>query len=94
LAPVHWEINPALRAQIAAAVWQIDDGNLVGAPALAVHMRIAEAAMADNGATNRTILIGAVIALAIVVIFIGAGGIGKTTIEGDADLPPVATGSR
>jgi hypothetical protein len=76
-------------------VWRIDDGNLVGAPALAVHMRIAEAAMPDNGeATNRTILIGAVIALAIVVIFIGAGGIGKTTIEGDADLPPVATGSR
>jgi hypothetical protein len=50
--------------------------------------------MADNGATNRTILIGAVIALAILVIFIGAGGVGKTTIEGDADLPPVATGSR
>jgi hypothetical protein len=39
------------------------------------------------------VLIGALIALALAVFFVSGGEyVGKTTVNSDADLPPVATG--
>jgi hypothetical protein len=51
--------------------------------------------MASNGGSNGTLgaILGALIALAVAVFLLNGGEhLGKTTVRGDADLPPVAPG--
>jgi hypothetical protein len=51
--------------------------------------------MASNGAPNGALgaILGALIALAFVVFLLNGGEhLGKTTVRGDQDLPPVAQG--
>ena len=90
LAPVHGG-SICAAAPIAAAVWRIDDGNLVGAPALAVHMRIAEAAMADwalnlenvRAGYGETVVLEDIrfaLGPSETVSIIGRNGVGKTTL--------------
>jgi hypothetical protein len=53
--------------------------------------------MRDNGASNGKIgaILGALIALAVAVFLLNGGEhFGKKTVNGDADLPPVAAGSK
>jgi hypothetical protein len=48
---------------------------------------------APNG--NIGVLLGVLVAIVAVVLLLNSGGyFGKTTIRGDADLPPVASGRR
>ena len=49
--------------------------------------------MTENRAPNGKlgVIIGALIAVALVV-FLLTGGVGKRTVNSDADSPPVATG--
>lgn len=56
---------------------------------------LAEVMMASNGAPNGTLgaILGALIALAVAVFLLNGGDhLGKTTVRGDQDLPPVAQG--
>jgi hypothetical protein len=56
---------------------------------------LAEVMMASNGAPNGTLgaILGALIALAVAVFLLNGGDpLGKTTVRGDDDLPPVAQG--
>ena len=51
--------------------------------------------MADNPEPKGTlgIILGAIVAIAVVIFLLGGGEyFGKQTVEGDKDLPPVATG--
>jgi hypothetical protein len=51
--------------------------------------------MAGNGPPNGTLgaILGALIALAVAVFLLNGGDhLGKTTVRGDQDLPPVAQG--
>jgi hypothetical protein len=51
--------------------------------------------MASNGASNGKLgaILGALIALAVAVFLLSGGEhLGKTTVHGDDDLPPVAQG--
>ena len=51
--------------------------------------------MAINGASNGRLgaILGALIAVAVAVFLLNGGEhLGKTTIQGDDDLPPVAQG--
>jgi len=53
--------------------------------------------MSDNGAPNGRLvaLVGALIAvafLAVFLLFLFNGGMGKKTVNSDADLPPIAGG--
>ena len=57
----------------------------------------AEAPMTGGNAPNGNIgvLLGVLVAIVAVVLLLNSGGyFGKTTIRGDADLPPVASGRR
>ena len=50
--------------------------------------------MADNGRSNGNLgaILGALIALALVIFLLNGGEhMGKTTVNSDADLPPVAS---
>jgi hypothetical protein len=51
--------------------------------------------MSDNRARNGTLgaLLGAVIAVALAIFLLSGGEhVGKKTVNGDADLPPIAEG--
>jgi len=52
--------------------------------------------MSDNGAPNGslTALLGVLVAaaLAVFLVFLLNGGMGKKTVNSDADLPPIAGG--
>jgi hypothetical protein len=55
-----------------------------------------EVGMSDNGAPHGKLgaLLGAVIAVAVAVFLLGGGEhLGKKTVNGDDDLPPVAPGA-
>jgi hypothetical protein len=56
---------------------------------------ISEVNMTDNRARTGKLgaILGALIAVALTVFLLNGGEhVGKTTVNGDADLPPVATG--
>jgi hypothetical protein len=58
-------------------------------------LELAEVMMASNGAPNGTLgaILGALIALAVAVFLLNGGEhLGKITVRGDQDLPPVAQG--
>jgi hypothetical protein len=51
--------------------------------------------MASKGGSNGTLgaLLGALLALAVAIIWLSGGEhLGKKTVRGDADLPPLARG--
>ena len=51
--------------------------------------------MPDNGSSNGRLgaLLGAVLAIALAVFLLN-GGMGKKTVNSDADLPPIAQGQK
>jgi hypothetical protein len=71
--------------------------NLILRQALAPRLiELAEAAMPDNQAPNGMLgaLLGVLVAIALAVFLLSGGEhLGKTTVNSDADLPPVAQGT-
>lgn len=63
--------------------------------ALARECGLSEVVMADNGVHNGKLgaILGALIALALAVFLLNGGEhVGKKTVNGDDDLPPIASG--
>ncbi len=63
--------------------------------ALARECGLSEVVMADNGVPNGKLgaILGALIALALAVFLLNGGEhVGKKTVNGDDDLPPIASG--
>jgi hypothetical protein len=70
--------------------------NLVPRQALADQSGLAEVDMTGNGAPNGKLgaLLGALLAVALAVFLLNGGEyMGKKTVSGDDDLPPVAQGA-
>jgi hypothetical protein len=70
--------------------------NHIRRDALVVRAGLSEVAMNDNRGSGRLgLILGVLIAIAAVAFLLNGGeNLGKKSVKGDADLPPVTSGQR